>query len=103
MFSLSRNLPIGALDGATKVVPSFNRPLSVNPSIERKGEEGTVYECGVLEDYSSKYLLLREVHIKEAILLEKITDHKQEKRFGFDILYSRTIAIIRHTIDDPSC
>ena len=46
---------------------------------------------------------MREVQIKEAILLEKISGLKQEKRFGFDILYSRKIAIIRHTIDDPSC
>jgi len=92
----------------TELVPNAWEPIlekyrGRRVVIERKGEEGTVYDCGVLEDYSSKYLLLREVQIKEAILLEKISGLKQEKRFGFDILYSRKIAIIRHTIDDPSC
>ena len=92
----------------TELVPNAWEPIlekyrGRRVVIERKGEEGAVYECGVLEDYSSKYLLLREVQIKEAILLEKISGLKQEKRFGFDILYSRKIAIIRHTIDDPSC
>ena len=61
-----------------------------------------VYESGVLEDYSSKYLLLREVHLKERALLEKIEHINEKKNFGLDMLFSRKIAIIRHTVDDSS-
>ena len=68
--------------------------------IERKGTEGTIYESGVLEDYSSKYLLLRKVDIKETSLLEKIALINKKKSFGFDMLFSRKVAIIRHTLDD---
>ena len=70
--------------------------------IERKGADSIIYESGVLEDYSSKYLLLREVGINETELLKKISQLQNKKSFGFDILFSRKIAIIRHTVDDSS-
>ena len=93
--------------GLTELVPNAWEPIlekyrGSRVVIERKGTNGSIFESGVLEDYSSKYLLLREVDIKEPELLEKIAALKQKKNFGFDILFSRKVAIIRHTIDGSS-
>ena len=93
--------------GLTELVPNAWEPIlekyrGRRVVIERKGKEGTLLESGVLEDYSSKYLLLREVHVKEPEILEKTSLLNQKKSFGFDILFSRKVAIIRHTIDGPS-
>ena len=93
--------------GLTELVPNAWEPIlekyrGSRVVIERKGTKGSIFESGVLEDYSSKYLLLREVDIKEPELLEKIAELKQKKSFGFDILFSRKVAIIRNTIDGSS-
>lgn len=93
--------------GLTELVPNAWEPIlekyrGRRVVIERKGADGMVYESGVLEDYSSKYLLLREVHLKERALLEKIELINEKKNFGLDMLFSRKIAIIRHTVDDSS-
>lgn len=93
--------------GLTELVPNAWEPIlekyrGRRVVIERKGADGMVYESGVLEDYSSKYLLLREVHLKESALLEKIELINEKKNFGLDMLFSRKIAIIRHTVDDSS-
>ena len=92
--------------GLTELVPMHEAILEKYRGrrviIERKGADGMVYESGVLEDYSSKYLLLREVHLKERALLEKIELINEKKNFGLDMLFSRKIAIIRHTVDDSS-
>ena len=93
--------------GLTELVPNAWEPIlekyrGRRVVIERKGADGMVYESGVLEDYSSKYLLLREVHLKERALLEKIELINEKKNFGLDMLFSRKIAIIRHTVDDYS-
>ena len=93
--------------GLTELVPNAWEPIlekyrGRRVVIERKGADGMVYESGVLEDYSSKYLLLREVHLKERALLEKIELINEKKNFGLDMLFSRKIAIIRHTVDDFS-
>ena len=93
--------------GLTELVPNAWEPIlekyrGRRVVIERKGADGMVYESGVLEDYSSKYLLLREVHLKERALLEKIEHINEKKNFGLDMLFSRKIAIIRHTVDDSS-
>ena len=93
--------------GLTELVPNAWEPIlekyrGSRVVIERKGAEGTVYESGVLEDYSSKYLLMREVQIKDPELLNKISFLKKKKNFGFDILFSRKVAIIRYTMDDSS-
>ena len=93
--------------GLTELVPNAWEPIlekyrGRRVVIERKGADGMVYESGVLEDYSSKYLLLREVHLKERALLEKIEHINEKKNFVLDMLFSRKIAIIRHTVDDSS-
>ena len=67
--------------------------------IERKGTDGLIYESGVLEEYSSKYLLLREVCLNDSNLLQEIDDLNLKSKRGFDILFSRKVAIIRHTVD----
>lgn len=91
--------------GLTELVPNAWEPIlekyrGSRVVIERKGVDGQIYESGVLQDYSSKYLLLRQVQIKESELLEKISQHTKKKNHGFDILYSRKIAVIRHTVVD---
>ena len=91
--------------GLTELVPNAWEPIlekyrGRRVVIERKGADGMVYESGVLEDYSSKYLLLREVHLKERALLEKIELINEKKNFGLDMHFSLKIAIIRHTVDD---
>ena len=93
--------------GLTELVPNAWEPIlekyrGRRVVIERKGADSIIYESGVLEDYSSKYLLLREVVINEPELLKKISQLQNKKSFGFDILFSRKIAIIRHTVDDSS-
>ena len=93
--------------GLTELVPNAWEPILEKHRgrrvvIERKGADSIIYESGVLEDYSSKYLLLREVVINEPELLKKISQLQNKKSFGFDILFSRKIAIIRHTVDDSS-
>jgi hypothetical protein len=67
--------------------------------IERKGIDGLIYESGVLEEYSSKYLLLREVSLNDSDLLKEIDDLKLKSKHGFDMLFSRKVAVIRHIVD----
>ena len=93
--------------GLTELVPNAWEPIlekyrGRRVVIERKGADSIIYESGVLEDYSSKYLLLREVVINEPELLKKISQLQNKKSVGVDILFSRKIAIIRHTVDDSS-
>jgi hypothetical protein len=71
--------------------------------IERKATDGSAYDSGVLEDYSSKYLLLREVKLQDSGLLKLLADiHNSKAKHGYDILFSRKFAIIRHTMLDDS-
>jgi len=94
--------------GLTDLVPNAWEPIlekyrGRRVVLERKGKEGSVYDSGVLEDYSSKYLLLREVKLQDPELLESIDRTvKSKRKYGYDILFSRKLAIIRHTMLDDS-
>ena len=97
--------------GLTELVPNAWEPIlekyrGSRVVIERKGTNGSIFESGVLEDYSSKYLLLREVDIKEPELLEKIAELKQRKVLGsiFSFHERLRLSVIRsmvHLIKNP--
>ena len=57
-------------------------------------------EVGVLEDYSSKYLLIRQVSIQDKDLRHLIEGERKNKRNLYDFLYSRSSTIIRNTLKD---
>jgi len=91
--------------GLTELVPNAWEPIlekyrGRRVVIERQSPGGVVRESGVLEDYSSKYLLVREVVIKEPVLLNQVKTTKLKKNHCHDILFSRKTAIIRHTLAD---
>ena len=57
--------------GLTELVPNAWEPILEKYRgqaivVERKASEGIVKEAGILEDYSSKYLLVRQVAVKES-------------------------------------
>lgn len=90
--------------GITDLVPNAWEPIlekyrGCRVMIERKGKDGLIYESGVLEEYSSKYLLLREVSLNDSDLLKEIDDLKLKSKHGFDMLFSRKVAVIRHIVD----
>ena len=68
--------------------------------VERKTSAGVITESGILEDYSLKYLLVREVQIREPELLNFL--QKNPKFAGtYDLVYAVSSSIIRYTICDP--
>ncbi len=70
-----------------------SRPIVV----DRKATEGIVKEAGILEDYSAKYLLVRQVMIKVNEKEYFIEKTGQKPKF-YDVLYSRSSTIIRNTL-----
>lgn len=90
--------------GLTELVPNAWEPILEKYRgqaivVERKASEGIVKEAGVLEDYSSKYLLVRQVAVKDS-KLKIFTDGQRELPKLYDVLYSRTSTIIRNTLND---
>ena len=89
--------------GLTELVPNAWEPIlekyrGQRIIIERKTAEGLVNETGVLEDYSSKYLLIRQVSIQDQDLRRLIEGERKNKRNLYDFLYSRSSTIIRNTL-----
>lgn len=91
--------------GLTELVPNAWEPIlekyrGHSIVVERKTSAGVIKESGILEDYSSEYLLVREVRIREPELLGFL--QKNPKFAGtYDLVYARSSSIIRHTICDP--
>jgi hypothetical protein len=90
--------------GLTELVPNAWEPILEKYRgqaivVERKAPEGLVKEAGVLEDYSSKYLLVRQVAVKDS-KINIFTDGERELPKLYDVLYSRTSTIIRNTLND---
>ena len=56
-------------------------------------------ESGILEDYSSKYLLVRDVKIQEEHLLNFLKKDSIKEQEKHDFLYNRKFSMIRHTIE----
>ncbi len=106
--SVKKSTPIGKISGADKrageigstlidTVPNTYEPvlekyLSRQVVVEML-EGGTVVEfAGLLQEYSGKYLLLRNVEYQPAIE----TDRELPDRF--DIIFPRSLALVRHCV-----
>ena len=92
--------------GLTELVPNAWEPVLEKYRghpivVERKTSTGLIKESGILEDYSSKYLLVREVEVREPELLKFLEDNP---KLGtkHDLVYSRGTSMIRHTLSEPS-
>jgi hypothetical protein len=91
----------------TEMVPNAWEPilekyLGQRIAIEREIGETTFSESGILEDYSSKYLLLRDVCISEPALKEHLFDLGCTHQCSFDALYTRPKAVLRYALKDRS-
>ena len=86
--SLSRDTRLGKTKDADKrlqemqssltgLVPNAWEPIlekyrGKRIAVERKLPSGMIWEAGILEDYSSKYLLVRDVDLRDSELVEQI-------------------------------
>ena len=91
--------------GLTGLVPNAWEPILEKHRghrvvVERKTKAGLVKESGVLEDYSSKYLLVREVVVRDGPLLDYLLGQGAKRDAKNDFLYSRTTTVVRHTISE---
>ncbi|MAL87130.1 MAG: hypothetical protein CMI23_12335 [Opitutae bacterium] len=67
--------------------------------VERKTPDGNVYEDGILEDYSSKYLLVRKVSKTNQDIMD-FAEKRKKISEQFDVLYSRNSALVRMALKD---
>ena len=56
-----------------------------------------------MEDYSSKYVLLRDVKLTETTLDGDIPNLNNKSLHAFDILYSRTETVLRYSLQEEGC
>lgn len=88
----------------TNMIPNSWEPileeyLGNSVAVERKTGSGLLLDSGILEDYSSKYLLLRDVKVTGSVF-------DQEDSLGisgghaYDILYSRDNTILRYSLKE---
>ena len=79
--------------------PILEKYLGNSVAVERKVDSKILLESGILEDYSSKYLLLRDVKVTGSVF-------DQEDGLGlsgghaYDILYARDDAILRYSLKE---
>ena len=91
--------------GLTDLVPNAWEPIlekyrGHQVVVERKTKTGLIKESGVLEDYSAKYILVREVVVRDEKLLDYLEKQGAKRDAPNDILYSRSSAIVRHTFSN---
>jgi len=67
-------------------------------AIEREVDSAIISESGILEDYSNKFLLLRDVCISEPVLHAHLKELRGHNPRAFDMLYSRNHALLRYSI-----
>ena len=72
--------------------------------VESGSTENPCKEWGILEDYSDKYLLVREVTMIETPIDEDAVIKGKAVRSGtvFDVLYQRSSALVRHSAPLPN-
>ncbi len=106
--SMKKTTPMGKVDGADKrageigntllgVVPNAYEPvlekyLSKQVIVEMLKDDEVVEFAGLLQEYSSKYLLVRNVVYKSEI------DNGTELPDRFDIIFPRSKALVRHCV-----
>jgi hypothetical protein len=71
-------------------------------AIERMSESGEIYESGILEDYSDKYLLLRDVKLIDPAIKNALGMLGGSTQLGCDVLYSRTQTLLRYSLKSQS-
>jgi len=89
--------------GLTDLVPNAWEPIlekyrGHEVVVERKTKDGVVKESGVLEDYSAKYLLVREVIVRDKQLLDHLEKNGADQDAKNDFLYARFNTVVRHTV-----
>tara|TARA_B100001093_G_scaffold501724_1_gene553761 strand:+ start:496 stop:1260 length:765 start_codon:yes stop_codon:yes gene_type:complete len=89
--------------GLTNLVPNAWEPVLEKSRghrivVERKTSQRMVKESGILEDYSSKYLLVREVKIQDTELLDFLKNDSIRENKKHDFIYNRSLSTIRHTV-----
>ena len=87
----------------TGMVPNAWEPIlekyrGKKVAIEREIDKKIVVEAGILEDYSNKYLLLRDVHLTENTLKDHLLELGCSDACAYDIIYSRTKAALRFSL-----
>ena len=87
----------------TGMVPNAWEPIlekyrGKKVAIEREIDNKIVVEAGILEDYSNKYLLLRDVHLTENTLKDHLLELGCSDACAYDVIYSRTKAALRFSL-----
>jgi hypothetical protein len=72
--------------------------------IESRASDKLCKEWGILEDYSAKYLLIREVTMVETPTDEGAVRKGKSVKSGsvFDVLYQRSSALVRHAAPESN-
>lgn len=87
----------------TELVPNAWEPIlekyrGKQVAVERKVDSGVVCETGILEDYSNKYLLLRDVKVTDKVMRERLLELGGSDLDCYDLLYSRTDTRLRYSM-----
>jgi len=87
----------------SELVPNSWEPIlekyrGKHVAIEREVGTEIICESGILEDYSSKYLLLRDVQVKEVTLNERLISVEKGTTHRCDVLYARHHALLRYSL-----
>ena len=89
--------------GLTNLVPNAWEPVlekywGYRIVVERKTRQGMVKGSGILEDYSWKYLLVREVRIQDSEMLNFLKNDSIRGNKKHDFIYNRSLSIIRYMV-----
>lgn len=71
-------------------------------AIERMSESEEIYESGILDDYSDKYLLLRDVNLIDPAIKNKLGILGGSTDLCYDVLYSPTQSLLRYSLKSQS-
>jgi len=87
----------------TNMIPNAWEPILEkylgNPVVvERRAESELLLESGILEDYSSKYLLLRDVKLSANILNPEDDEISSFDGHACDVLYARDNTVLRFSL-----
>ena len=80
--------------------PILEKYLGKYVCVERRNGSGLVLESGILEDYSNKYLLLRDVKFSESDLSTHVFECGGGNMDVHDVLYSRSESLLRYSLKD---
>ena len=88
----------------TGMVPNAWEPIlekyrGKSVAIEKQSGGELLCEGGILEDYSDRYLVLRDVQIQDEVLFEHLADFSHKYSISLDILYSRSCTCLRYSLD----